>query len=79
MAVEPESYEGPESVLPDSAQPEEGVDTGDDVKRRFREALARKQGGRANAEAGGAGAASKIHGAHGPAANQRSFRRKSGG
>jgi len=80
MAVEPESHEGPESVLPDHAGPADGVDTGDDVKRRFREALARKQGIRANADAGGTGPdPSKIHGAHGPAASQRSFRRKSGG
>jgi Family of unknown function (DUF5302) len=52
----------------------------DDVKRRFREALERKQGRQAD-KAGDADSkdASKIHGAHGPAAMRRSFRRKSGG
>ena len=49
----------------------------EDVKAKFREALARKQahGGRS----GGAEGESKVHEAHGPAAAQRMFRRKSGG
>jgi hypothetical protein len=52
----------------------------DGLKRKFREALARKRGMQAAAAdiAANTGA-SKIRGAHGPAANQRSFRRKSGG
>ena len=51
----------------------------DDVKRKFREALERKQG-RADQQGEGArrGDRSKIHGAHGPESAQRSFRRKSG-
>ncbi|MEU7040286.1 DUF5302 domain-containing protein [Streptomyces varsoviensis] len=52
----------------------------DEMKRKFREALERKRGARGEGASGGAGASSsKIHGAHGPASTQRSFRRKSGG
>ncbi len=50
----------------------------DDVKRRYREALDRKQAG----QSGGGGHAegdSKVHEAHGPAKSQRTFRRKAGG
>ncbi|WP_199433540.1 DUF5302 domain-containing protein [Qaidamihabitans albus] len=49
----------------------------DDVKRRFREALERKQ---AKAKAGAAheDLGSKVTQAHGPAAQKRNFRRKSG-
>jgi uncharacterized protein DUF5302 len=52
---------------------------GDEVQPKFREALERKRA----REAGTMGApsgkdAGKIHGAHGPARNRRSFRRKSG-
>ncbi|MEV5506732.1 DUF5302 domain-containing protein [Streptomyces orinoci] len=51
----------------------------DEVKRRFREALDRKRGRAAGAGASGHGAeGSKIHGTHGKAGGQRSFRRKSG-
>jgi Family of unknown function (DUF5302) len=49
----------------------------DEVKRKFREALERKRGTHALAE--GADHTGKVHGAHGPAASRRSFRRKSGG
>jgi len=53
----------------------------DDVKRRFKEALDRKQGRHADAAAAGEGGehAKVTGGAHGPAAQQRQFRRKSGG
>jgi hypothetical protein len=51
----------------------------DDVKRKFREALARKQGGRGGGGTAGTGPdQSKIHGAHGRAGGAREFRRKSG-
>ncbi|WP_234537082.1 DUF5302 domain-containing protein [Streptomyces shenzhenensis] len=51
-----------------------------DLKRKFREALARKRGVQADAaDAAGSAASSKVRSAHGPAASQRSFRRKSGG
>ncbi|MFF4257835.1 DUF5302 domain-containing protein [Streptomyces sp. NPDC001663] len=48
-----------------------------DLKRKFREALARKRG--EQTEGAAHTDASKIRGAHGPAASQRTFRRKSGG
>ena len=51
----------------------------DDVKRKFREALARKRGPQADAGAvGGGGDQAKIHGTHGKSGGQRDFRRKSG-
>ncbi|WP_369193246.1 DUF5302 domain-containing protein [Streptomyces djakartensis] len=51
-----------------------------DLKRKFREALARKRGMQADAADKAASPhAAKVRGAHGPAAHQRSFRRKSGG
>lgn len=49
------------------------------MKRKFREALERKQGARRGAGATGTGPdQSKIHGAHGRAGGAREFRRKSG-
>ena len=50
----------------------------DEVKRKFREALDRKHQAHADGSAQGSRDPSKIHGAHGPAGNRRSFRRKSG-
>ncbi|MGH3658431.1 MAG: DUF5302 domain-containing protein [Micromonosporaceae bacterium] len=49
----------------------------DEVKRRFREALERKNA-RAKAGESHADGNSKVHNAHGPAGNRRTFRRKSG-
>lgn len=60
--------------------PEEPEGSDDELKRKFREALERKKTAQGEANAGGKGKnSSKIHGAHGPAAAKRSFRRKSGG
>ncbi|MBB2913665.1 hypothetical protein FHS43_004974 [Streptosporangium becharense] len=65
------------SDVSDVAQEPENSD--DELKRKFREALDRKKQAQADAVAGGKGKnSSKIHGAHGPAAARRSFRRKSG-
>jgi hypothetical protein len=52
----------------------------DDVKRRFKEALDRKNGRHLDGPATGEGGEhAKVHGgAHGPAHQQRQFRRKSG-
>jgi hypothetical protein len=50
----------------------------DEVKRKFREALDRKRGTHASANAESAQDTGKVHGSHGPAASRRSFRRKSG-
>jgi hypothetical protein len=67
-AADPETDAAAQSQEPDE----------DEVKRKFREALERKQSARKGAAAGGTGQ-SKIHGAHGRAGGQREFRRKSGG
>ncbi|MCX4419205.1 DUF5302 domain-containing protein [Streptomyces mirabilis] len=79
MTAEPSPQEG--SELADIEEPASAPDDGqDDLKRKFRDALARKRGMQADAAALAANTgASKIRGAHGPAASQRSFRRKSGG
>ncbi|MDQ0379610.1 DUF5302 domain-containing protein [Amycolatopsis thermophila] len=60
----------------DSASPGESED---DVKRRFREALDRKQASARSAgrQDHGGGKGGHVHG-HGPAAGKRTFRRKSG-
>jgi Family of unknown function (DUF5302) len=59
---------------------QESSDPLEDVKRQFREALERKHGQETEANAAAdARDHSKIHGAHGPARQRRSFRRKSGG
>jgi hypothetical protein len=66
-----------------AAEPEPGAEPEapeDEMKRKFREALERKKRAHSDAAAGGQGKdPSKIHGAKGPAASRRSFRRKSGG
>lgn len=61
----------------DAAPPEPSAE--DEVKRRFREALERKQGKNAAGNGSASGKdPSKVHSAHGPAAGRRAFRRKSG-
>ena len=50
----------------------------DEVKRKFREALDRKKQAHADGQGDGGHDPGKIHGAHGPAASRRNFRRKSG-
>lgn len=67
-AADPETDAAAESQAPEE----------DEVKRKFREALERKQGAHKGAAGNGTGQ-SKIHGAHGRAGGQREFRRKSGG
>lgn len=55
-------------------------DAQDEIKRKFREALERKQGKHGDKVAGDeAGDAGRVPHAHGPAKSQRTFRRKSGG
>ena len=60
-----------------SEQPEAAASV-EDVKRKFREALDKKQahGGR---DVSDDGEHAKIHDSHGPAKAQQMFRRKSGG
>jgi hypothetical protein len=61
--------------LEQDAAPEQGP--GEDMKRRFREALDKKHahGGRA---VSGDGKGNRIHGAHGAEGGPQMFRRKSG-
>lgn len=54
--------------------------SGDEMKRKFREALERKRAGQAGGKAArGDQDTGKVHGGHGPAGNKRSFRRRTGG
>jgi Family of unknown function (DUF5302) len=50
----------------------------DETKRKFREALERKQQAQSDSQGDNGRDGSKINSAHGPAASRRSFRRKSG-
>jgi hypothetical protein len=50
----------------------------DDLKRKFREALARRRGPQTDSGSGRGTDPSKIHGTHGKSGGQRNFRRKSG-
>ena len=72
-----------DSATADSAAAADGAEEAkpadiDEVKRKFREALDRKHQAHADGSGQGSRDPSKIHGAHGPAGNRRSFRRKSG-
>lgn len=88
MAAESAPQDSPADMPEDSTESAEAPATGlapdedgqYDLKRKFRESLARKRGQQADAAALAANSdASKIRGAHGPATGQRTFRRKSGG
>jgi Family of unknown function (DUF5302) len=58
----------------------DGASAEDESRRKFREALERKRAKEADPGRGRGGQdTGKIHGAHGPAGQKRSFRRKSGG
>ena len=71
--------EGDDPVVDETTEPVEDVFAGNDDRAKFREALARKAGGKGKGS-GEAGGGSKVGGsAHGPAKAQRTFRRKSGG
>jgi len=60
--------------------PGDGASAEDESRRKFREALDRKRAKEADSgRARGGQDTGKIHGAHGPAGQRRSFRRKSGG
>jgi hypothetical protein len=66
--------------MPETSEPnpsDDGETPQDDVKRRFKEALDRKNA-RAKSGDSHADGSSKIHDSHGPAASRRTFRRKSG-
>ncbi|MFI0422916.1 DUF5302 domain-containing protein [Spongiactinospora sp. 9N601] len=76
---EPEGQET-DATAAEEAEPTASDATSDDeLKRKFREALERKRNAQADANAkNGNRGRSKIGGAHGPASQRRSFRRKSG-
>ncbi|MEU7282219.1 DUF5302 domain-containing protein [Streptomyces sp. NPDC045431] len=80
MTAEPVTTEGSEPAAPETSPLAPDSDGTYDLKRKFREALARKRGAQTDAADVAANRdASKVRAAHGPAASQRSFRRKSGG
>lgn len=80
MTTASPSQEGSEPADSESPALAPDEDGQYDLKAKFREALARKRGTQAEATALAANTdASKVRGAHGPSASQRSFRRKSGG
>ncbi len=67
----------PATAEPPSGEPPAAPE--DDLKQRYREALDRKNARHSSAEAGEGKESTKVHGgAHGPAHQQRTFRRKSG-
>lgn len=73
---DPQDSEGAASTPADGAGASAAED---DVKRKFRAALDRKQEMHTDSAGENAGRnGSKIRGAHGTAAHQRQFRRKSG-
>ena len=75
-APDTEDAELEEQNVEDAAPQEQNTE--DEVKRRFRDALERKQGKNAVVNGSASGKdPSKVHSAHGPAASRRSFRRKS--
>ncbi|MFD8720878.1 DUF5302 domain-containing protein [Streptomyces sp. NPDC059629] len=80
MTAESASEEGSEPTDPETSALVPDSDGNYDLKRKFREALARKRGEQADSADLAANIdASKVRRANGPAASQRSFRRKSGG
>ncbi|RPE45849.1 hypothetical protein EDD90_9163 [Streptomyces sp. Ag109_O5-1] len=80
MTAESASEEGSEPTDPETSALVPDSDGNYDLKRKFREALARKRGEQTDSADLAANVdASKVRRANGPAASQRSFRRKSGG
>ena len=81
-APETDVKQGEPEPVTEVAAAQEGGDGAkpdmDEVKRKFREALDRKRQAHAEGQDNGARDPGKIHGAQGPAASRRNFRRKSG-
>jgi hypothetical protein len=73
---EPVTATEPEAVA-EAATDSDASDL-DETKRKFREALERKHQVHNDGQGKNGREGSKIHGAHGPAASHRNFRRKSG-
>jgi len=70
----PQEAAAPEAGAPEAAAPPDL----DETKRKFREALERKNQTHSEGQGKGNRDGGKINGAHGPAASRRNFRRKSG-
>jgi hypothetical protein len=88
MADKASGPEGPKSEAGSRSEagpagnmsPGDGASAEDEARRKFREALERKRAKETGTgRARGGKDTGKIHGAHGPAGQRRSFRRKSGG
>jgi Family of unknown function (DUF5302) len=82
-APKDETAAAPAETAAAPAEPAATEDTAkpdlDETKRKFREALERKQQAHTDGQGAGGHDSGKINGAHGPAASRRNFRRKSGG
>ncbi|WP_121717116.1 DUF5302 domain-containing protein [Streptomyces sp. E5N91] len=79
MTEESSSHAGSEPAEAEGTALTPDADGQYNLKDKFRQALERKRGKQAEAAALAANAdVAKIRGTHGPAASQRSFRRKSG-
>jgi hypothetical protein len=78
----PEAGEAPEEAAATAETADAADETAkpdlDETKRKFREALERKHQAHTEGQGKGGRDDGKIHGAHGPAASRRNFRRKSG-
>ncbi|MFH8337176.1 DUF5302 domain-containing protein [Streptomyces sp. AM6-12] len=80
MTAEPVSTEGSEPADLETHPLAPDSEGNYDLKRKFREALARKRGAQADAaDVAASPDGPKVRATRGPAASQRSFRRKSGG
>jgi hypothetical protein len=72
-----EQAAAPQAATPDTTDNGGKTDM-DEVKRKYREALARKRETHTEGATSGNRDPNKIHDAHGPARSRRDFRRKSG-
>jgi hypothetical protein len=79
-ATQGEAAPDPDPTAKPAAEEAEGTAKQDldETKRKFREALERKHQAHGEGQGKGGRDDGKIHGAHGPAASRRNFRRKSG-
>ena len=78
-APKDETAAAPAEPAADAATEDAAKPDLDETKRKFREALERKQQAHTDGQGAGGRDSGKINGAHGPAASRRNFRRKSGG
>ncbi|OIJ68298.1 DUF5302 domain-containing protein [Streptomyces mangrovisoli] len=80
MTAESATPEGSEPTEPEAPALGPDSDGNHDLKRKFREALERKRGARADSgDVSAGGDAPKVRRTNGPAASRRALRRKAGG